>query len=147
MSHAKCPPRTGRAMAPPAAGRAASGAPLSMPSGAEVLRAGANGAAIAGTWTAIYEGVRLRGGEVSADEAIRATASSAAIGAGAGAVTHIASNLARRVPILGLAALALGVVYFTHASTRPAPAAPTGGNGGNGGKASKEAPKIEPPAA
>jgi len=141
--HAKCPPaRSGHATPGP------SGAPLSMPTGTEVLRAGANGAAIAGTWTAIYEGMRLRGGEVSADEAIRATASSAAIGAGAGAVTHIASNLARRVPILGLAALALGVVYFTHASTRPAPAAArAGGNGGNGGGASKETPKIEPPAA
>ena len=37
-------------------------APL-MPSGTQILRAGVNGAAITGAWTAINEGIRVRNGQ------------------------------------------------------------------------------------
>ncbi len=91
-----------------------------IPPTGEILRAGASGAAIAGTWTAIYETVRVRNNEITADEAIQATAKSAVVGAGAGAVAHLASHIARSVPMIGLAALAIGAVYFASASHAPA---------------------------
>lgn len=93
-----------------------------VPNGSQILRAGVSGAAIAGTWTAIYETMRVRNNEITTEEAIRTTATSAAIGAGAGAVAHIASHVARGVPILGLAAVAAIVLYLASTSTKPASA-------------------------
>ena len=96
-------------------------APL-MPSTTQIVRAGVNGAAITGAWTAINEGIRVRNGQTTTDAAMRATANSAAIGAGAGAVATLATHLARNAPMLGLVALAAGVLYFAHSSRKPAPA-------------------------
>lgn len=90
------------------------------PSGSQILRAGVSGAAIAATWTGIYEIMRVRAGETTPQEAMRATASSALIGAGAGAITNVVANVARSVPILGLAALAVGALYFASKSKRAA---------------------------
>ncbi|PZX22099.1 hypothetical protein H9N28_11120 [Rhodobacter capsulatus] len=95
-------------------------APL-MPSTTQILRAGVNGAAITGAWTAINEGIRVRNGQTTTDAALRATANSAAIGAGAGAVATLASHLARNAPALGLVALAAGVIYFARSSRKAAP--------------------------
>lgn len=92
-----------------------------IPNAGEILRASASGAAIAGTWTAIYETMRVRNKEITAEEAIRYTANSAAVGAGAGAVAHIASQVARNIPLLGLAALAAGVVYIASTSHQAGP--------------------------
>lgn len=97
-------------------------APL-MPSGTQILRAGVNGAAITGAWTAINEGIRVRNGQTTTDAAMRATANSAAIGAGAGAVATLAAHLARNAPVLGLVALAAGVLYFARSSRKPDPEA------------------------
>lgn len=94
-----------------------------VPSGNQIFRAGVSGAAIAGTWTAIYETMRVRNNEITAEEAIRTTATSAAIGAGAGAVAHIAAHLARGVPILGLGAVAALVLYLVSTPKKPASAA------------------------
>ncbi|TKD14468.1 hypothetical protein FBT96_18260 [Rhodobacter capsulatus] len=93
-----------------------------MPSTTQIVRAGMNGAAITGAWTAINEGIRVRNGQTTTDAAMRATANSAAIGAGAGAVATLASHLARNAPVLGLVALAAGVLYFANSSRKPAPA-------------------------
>lgn len=94
-----------------------------VPSGNQIFRAGVSGAAIAGTWTAIYETMRVRNNEITMEQAIRTTASSAAIGAGAGAVAHVAAHLARGVPILGLGALAALVLYLVSTPKKPASAA------------------------
>ncbi|OLS42340.1 hypothetical protein BV509_20675 [Rhodovulum sulfidophilum] len=82
------------------------------------MQAGLTGAAIAGTWTGMYELVRVRNKETTGREALRATANSAAIGAGAGAVAHVVSHVARSVPILGLAVLAAGVLYAANAAKK-----------------------------
>lgn len=95
-----------------------------VPAGGDILRAGVSGAAIAGTWTAIYEAMRVRNNEITTEEAVRTTAASAAIGAGAGAVAHVASQAARSVPILGLAALAAVVLYLMSPARKPASAEP-----------------------
>ena len=92
------------------------------PDGGELLRASVSGAAIAGSWAAIYEAIRVRNNEITAEEAVRITVGSAAVGAGAGAVAQIASHVARSIPLLGLAALAAGVVYFASTSPGSAPA-------------------------
>ncbi len=91
-----------------------------LPASGDVLRAGMNGAAIAGAWTGIYEVMRVRNGETSSDEAVRATATSAAIGAGAGAVANVVAHVARNVPMLGLAAIAAGALIY---ATQPKKAA------------------------
>ena len=87
-----------------------------------ILRAGASGAAIAGTWTGVHEAVRVRNREASVDEAVRATAGSAAVGAAAGAEAQVATHVARRVPLAGLAvvAIGLGALYLSQSGKRPA---------------------------
>ncbi len=92
-----------------------------------IVRAGLNGAAITGAWTAINEVIRLRNNEITADEALRSTGNSAAIGAGAGAVATIASHVARNAPVLGLALLAAGVFFFANRAKKAAEAPAEGG--------------------
>ncbi|MBN9673485.1 hypothetical protein [Roseibium aggregatum] len=92
----------------------------------EVVRAGLSGAAITGTWTGINEAIRFRNKETTGDEALRATANSAAIGAAAGAVAQIASHFARSVPLFGLAVVAAGVgAYYIANSSKNAAQADT----------------------
>jgi len=95
------------------------------PPGHPAIRAGVSGAAIAGAWTGVNEAIRVRHGEVTAEEALRATATSAAVGAAAGTVAHVATQIARSVPLLGLAAIALGLgaVYVSQAGKPAAPGA------------------------
>ena len=83
-----------------------------VPNGADLLKAGASGAAIAGTWTAISEAKRVRAGEATPADAVRATANSAAIGLGAGTVAHLVSHAVRQMPFLGLAMVAAAVVFY-----------------------------------
>jgi hypothetical protein len=103
---------------------AATGQTGLLPSAGQVARAGASGAAIAGAWTGINETIRARNGEIETDEAVRTTVDSAAIGAAAGAVASVASHVARSLPPLGLALLALGVgaLYISNARRPAAPA-------------------------
>lgn len=84
------------------------------PTGAQLVRAGLSGAAIAGTWTGIYEAMRVRNGEIGSDEAVQTTLNSAVIGAGAGAVAQLVGQVARSVPLLALAAAAAGVLYLVN---------------------------------
>ena len=95
-----------------------------MPTASQVVRAGASGAAIAAAWTGVNETMRVRNHEITTDEAVRTTVNSAAIGAAAGAVAQVASTVARGLPPLGLALLALGVgvVYFSNSRKPAAPA-------------------------
>lgn len=94
-----------------------------VPSAGQIARAGASGAAIAGAWTGVNEAMRARNGEITADEVVRTTVNSAAIGAAAGAVAQIASHMARSLPPVGLALLAFGVgaMYFAN-QRKPDPA-------------------------
>lgn len=92
-----------------------------LPTTTQIVRAGVNGAAITGAWTAINEIIRPRNDQTSADAAMRATASSAAIGAGAGAVAALTSHVARNAPVLGLVALAAGVLYFANGARKVPP--------------------------
>lgn len=94
--------------------------PHPLPDTGEVVRAGVSAAAITGVWTGIQQSIRVRDGEITTPEAVRATANSAAVGAAAGVVAQIASHAARSVPLLGLAALAVGVgaIYFANVSKR-----------------------------
>lgn len=85
-----------------------------LPNGGDLLKAGASGAAIAGTWTAIGEVMRVRNGDATPEEAVRTTANSVAIGAGAGAIAHVVSHAARQIPLLGLAAVAAAVLIYTN---------------------------------
>lgn len=84
------------------------------PNGGDLAKAAASGAAIAGTWTAINEVMRVRHGEASPEEAVRTTASSVAVGAGAGAIAHVVSHAARQMPLLGLAAIAAAVLIYAN---------------------------------
>lgn len=92
-----------------------------LPSLGSVARAGVNGAAITAAWTGINETVRVRKGETTREEAIRATANSAVIGAGAGAAATIASSVARAIPLVGLVALAAGAgaIYLARSGKTP----------------------------
>ena len=97
-----------------------------VPSGDQIIRASVSGAAIAGAWTGVYEAIRVRNDEITAEEALRATASSAAIGAGAGAIAVVASHVARSMPLLGLAARAASALYLASSAKKPTPAADGG---------------------
>lgn len=85
-----------------------------VPAGNQIVRAGLSGAAIAGTWTGIYEAMRVRNDEIGTDEAIQTTLNSVAIGAGAGAVAQVVGQVARSVPLLALAVAAAGVLYLAN---------------------------------
>lgn len=93
-----------------------------LPAGNQIVRAGLSGAAVAGTWTGIYEAMRVRNGEIGTDEAVRTTVNSVAIGAGAGAVAQVVGQVARSIPLLALAVAAAGVLYLANQPKRTEPA-------------------------
>ncbi|PTQ71889.1 hypothetical protein [Celeribacter persicus] len=99
--------------------------PGTLPDASQIMRSGVNGAAITGAWTAINETIRVRNGEITTEEAVKATANSAAIGAGAGAVASVASHIARSIPLSSLALIALGagVLYLSKQSKKTTPPA------------------------
>ena len=93
----------------------------SVPSADALLRAGATGAMTAAVWSVYSQTGAVNSGSVSREAAIAQTLKHAAVGAGAGVVLGGAAHLARRTPLLGLAAViaaGVGALYLAGRGTK-----------------------------